>query len=89
LDIHPDVAGVNRDRERLGWRNARVELAIDEQTPDVPEGHPADEIGHVDTPVSQGAALAIRLGYLRFEGDDALEAWHEFPHDFLHYRGIH
>ena len=29
LHVHPYVAGVHRNRERLGWRQPRAELAVD------------------------------------------------------------
>ena len=74
LHVDPDVAGVHRQRERLGGRQARVELVVDEQAPDVAEGHPADEVVDVDAAVAQGAALLVGLGDLGLEGDDALEA---------------
>ena len=73
LHVDPDVAGVHRDRERLGRRQPGVELAVHQQAPDVAEGHPADEVLDVDPPVAQRAAFLVRLGDLGLEGDDALQ----------------
>ena len=74
LHVDPDVAGVHRQRERLGRRQAGVELVVDEQAPDVAERDPADEVLDVDAAVAQRAAFLVRLGDLGLEGDDALEA---------------
>ena len=51
-----------------------LNLAVDEQAPDVAEAHPADEVFDVDAAVTQGAALAVGFGDLGLEGDDAFEA---------------
>ena len=64
LHVDPDVAGVHRQRERLGRRQARVELVVDEQPPDLAEGHPPDEVVDVDPPVAQRATLLVGLGDL-------------------------
>ena len=64
-------------RERLGRRQARAELAVDQQAPDVPEGDLADEVLDVDAAVAQRAAFLVGLGDLGLEGDDALEAGYE------------
>ena len=40
FDVDADVAGVHRDRERLGRRQPGAEPAVDEQRPDVAERHP-------------------------------------------------
>jgi len=65
---------VHRQRERLGRRQTRVELAVDEQAPDVAERHVADEVLDVHAAVAQGAALPVGLGDLGLEGDDAFQA---------------
>ena len=83
LHVDADVAGVDRDRERLGGRQAGVELVVDEQAPDVAEGHLADEVLDVDAAVAQRAALLVGLGDLGLEGDDALESRHEVGHGVL------
>ena len=80
LHVDPDVAGVHRDRERLGRRQAGVELVVDQQAPDVAEGHVPDEVLDVDAAVAQRAAFLVRLGDLGLEGDDALEAGLEVGH---------
>jgi hypothetical protein len=74
LHVDPDVAGVHRQRERLGRRQAGVELPVDQQAPDVAEAHLPDEVLDVDAAVAERAALLVGLGDLRLEGDDALEA---------------
>src|SRR5262245_25650269 len=74
LDIDPDVARVHRDGERLGRRQARVELVVDEKSPDVAERDPADEILDVDASIAQRATLLVRLGDLGLESDHALES---------------
>ena len=65
-------------RVRLGRRQARLERAVDEQAPDLLEGHLADEVLDVDAAVAQRAALLVGLGDLGGEGDDALEAGLDF-----------
>ena len=72
LHVDPDVAGVHRDRVRLGGRQAGRELVVDQQAPHVPVGDVADEFLDVDAPVPECAALLVRLGDLRLECDDAL-----------------
>ena len=74
LHVDPDVAGVHRDRERVGRRQAGPEPAVDQQRPDVAERHPPDEILDVDAPVTQRPAVLVRLGDLGAERDVALEA---------------
>ena len=80
LDVDADVAGVDRDRERLGGRQAGVEGAVDEQAPDVAEGDVADQVLDVDAAVAQGAALLVRFGDLRLERDDSFEPGYEVGH---------
>ena len=77
LHVDPDVAGVHRDRERLGRRQARAELAVDQQRPDVAEGDLADQVLDVDAAVAQGAAVLVGFGDLGLEGDDAFQAGYE------------
>ena len=57
LHVHPHVTGVHRDGERLGGRQAGVELVVDQQSPDVAERDPADQILDVHTAVPQRTAL--------------------------------
>ncbi len=80
LHVDPHVAGVHRQRERLRGRQTGVELVVDQEPPDVPERDPPDQFVDVDPAVAQGAALPVRLGDLRLEGDDPLEAGNEFGH---------
>ena len=65
LHIDADVAGMHRDGERLGGRQARVERPIDEQAPHVAVVVRTDEVFDVDTAVAQRAAFSIGLGDLR------------------------
>jgi len=65
---------VHGDRERLGRRQARAELAVDEQSPHIAERDRADQILDIDAAVAQRAAVFVRLGDLGFEGDHAFEA---------------
>ena len=64
LHVDADVAGVHRQRERLGRRQARVELVVDEQAPDLAEADPADEVLEVDAAVAQRAAFLVGFGDL-------------------------
>ena len=80
LHVDARVAGADRERVRLGGRQAGLERAVDEQAPDLLEGHLADELLDVDAAVAQRAALAVGLGDLGGEGDDALEAGLDFAH---------
>ena len=59
---------------RLGGGEAGLELAVDEQPPDVLERHGAHELLDVDAAVAQGAARLVGLGDLRRERDYALES---------------
>jgi len=57
----------------LGGREPGVQPAVDEQAPDLRVGDPAHEVLDVDAAVAQGAAVAVGLGDLGRERDDALE----------------
>ena len=74
LHVDARVAGADGQRVRLGGRQAGLERAVDEQAPDLLEGHRADEVLDVDAAVAQRAALLVGLGDLGREGDDAFEA---------------
>ena len=87
LNVHANITGMNRYREWFRRRYPRVELTVNQQTPDIAEGHPANEVGDINTAVPQGAALAIGLGNLCLEGDDTLQARDELSHFFLLNRG--
>ncbi len=58
---------------RLGLRHAGLEALVHEQSPDLLVRHPADQLLDVDASVAEGSALAVRLGDLGLDGDDALE----------------
>ena len=49
------------------------EGTVDEQTPDVLERHPADQILDVDAAIAQCRALLVRFGDLGVEGNDTFE----------------
>ena len=74
LDVDADVAAVDRQRERLGGRQAVAELAVDQQRPHVAERDVlVDQILDVDAAVAQRAAVLVGFGDLGGEGDDAFE----------------
>ncbi len=83
LHVHPDVAGVHRQRERFGGGQAGVELVVHQQPPHVAEAHPADEILDVDPPVAQRAPGPVGLGDLCLEGEHSFKPWHELGHHTL------
>ncbi|OPZ52618.1 MAG: hypothetical protein BWY91_02244 [bacterium ADurb.BinA028] len=73
LHVDADVAGVDRQRERLGGRQARLERAVDKQPPYLAERHLVDEVFDVDPAVAQGAAFLVGFGDLGLAGDDPLQ----------------
>ena len=58
---------------RLGLRHHRVEVVVDEESPDALVRIAADELLDVDAPVPEHAAFAIGLRDLGLDRDDALE----------------
>ena len=75
LHVDARVAGADRQRVRLGRRQARARSAPSTSRPQTcSNGHRADEVLDVDAAVAQRAALLVGLGDLGGEGDDALEA---------------
>ena len=74
LEVDARVAGAHRERVRLRGRQAGLEGAVDQQAPDLLEGHLADQVLDVDAAVAERAALLVGLGDLGREGDYALEA---------------
>ena len=80
--LHVDARVARADGQRVrtaGGRPGR-EASVDEQAPDLLEGHAADELLDVDAAVAQRAALPVGLGDLGGEGDDALQAGLDFGH---------
>ena len=73
LDVDPHVTAVHRDRERLGGRQPRPEATVDEQGPDVAEGHTPGQLLDVHAAVAQCPAVAVRLGDPRAERDVPLQ----------------
>ena len=59
---------------RFGRRQARFEVAVHEQAPDLLVGDVADEFFDVDAAVAQRATLFVGLCDLGRECDDAFEA---------------
>src|SRR5438270_790442 len=90
-DFTPGLAGVvafeteiaepDREGGSLRYRGVDIEDLVGrvpfEQSPHLLERDPADEVLDVDTAVAKRAPLAVRLGDLRLEGDDACEAGRE------------
>ena len=73
LQVGRAVAGqIPARRKRLRRRQAGLGRLVDEQAPDLLERHVADELLDVDAAVAKRAALAVRLGDLRLDRDDAL-----------------
>jgi len=64
----------------IGSGQPGLERPVDEQAPHLLERDLAHELFDVDAAVAELSALAIRLGDLRFEGDDSCEAWAELVH---------
>ena len=62
------------EMDRLGRRERRVDVLVDEQAPDVLERVLADELLDVDPAIPERAAVPVRLGDLRLERDHSLEA---------------
>ena len=73
LEIGRRVAGEARRLVRLGLGHHRVEVVVDEQAPDPLVRVPADELLDVDAPIAEDAALAVGLGDLGLDRDDAFE----------------
>ncbi len=66
--------------ELLGGRQAGLRRLVDEQAPHALEGDGADELLDVDAAVAERAALAVGLGDLRLDRDDAFEPRLEVAH---------
>ena len=80
LHVGADVTGVDGDVVGLGRRQAGGVGAVDEEAPDVLEGHAADEVLDVDAAVAQRGALLVGLGDLGLERDDTFEAVLDLGH---------
>ncbi len=84
LHVDTHVAAVNRQRERLSGRQPVAELSVHQQSPGVAEGDvSAHQVFDVDTAVTQGAAVFVRLGNLGGECDHTLEACDEILRDLV------
>jgi hypothetical protein len=57
----------------LGRRKAGQQPAVDQEPPDLLEGHPTDELFDIDASISQRAAGSVGLGDLGGKRHDALE----------------
>ena len=80
LEVGGRVPGQAAALVGLGGRQPRLEALVDEQAPDLLEAVRADELLDVDAAVAERAALAVGLGDLGLEGDDALEPGLEVVH---------
>ena len=75
LQIGTRVAGADGQELVAGRGEPGVGIAVDEQAPDALERDAARQLAEVDAAVAQRAPVAIGLGDLGGEGDDAFEAW--------------
>ena len=80
LEVGGRVAREPRGLVGLGAGHAGIEVVVDEQPPDVLVRVRPDELLDVDAAVAQGAALAVGLGDLGLDGDDAFETRLEVAH---------
>ena len=74
LSVRGSVAREGRRLVRIGLRHARLEALVDEEPPHLLVRDVPDELLDVDAPVAESATLAIRLGDLRLDRDDAFES---------------
>ena len=74
LQVDARVPRANRERVRLGRREAGLVAAVHQEAPDLLERNVPDEVLDVDAAVTEGAALLVRLGDFGLEGNHALEA---------------
>jgi hypothetical protein len=77
LQVGRRPARQTRGLVRLRVRHLRVEVVVDQEPPDVLVRVVADELLDVDAAVAERATLAVGLGDLGLDGDDALEAGSE------------
>ena len=84
LNVHARVTGADTQRVLLGRLQTGLEVAVDEEAPDLLVGDRADEVFNVDAAVAERAALLVGLGDLGGEGDDVIitvdPAGHEPPY---------
>ena len=80
LEVGRRVPGQRRRLVRLRVGHRRVDVVVDQQAPDLLVRNLADELLDVDAAVAERAALAVRLGDLRLDGDDPLEPRLEIVH---------
>ena len=80
LQVGRRVAGQPRGLVRLGIGHLDAQVVVDEKTPDVLVWDVADELLDVDAAVAELPALAVGLGDLRLDGDDAFEPRLELVH---------
>ncbi len=86
LCVRRRVAREGRGLVRVRLRHARLEALVDEEPPHLLVGDVPDELLDVDAPVAERTTLAIRLGDLRLDRDDAFESRLEVR-DFAHPAG--
>jgi hypothetical protein len=80
LEVGRRVAGQALRLVRLGIGHPRLEVLVDEQSPDLLVRHLADELLDVDAPVPERTALAVGLRNLGLDRHDAFEAGLELVH---------
>src|SRR5207237_9172653 len=64
----------------LGPRHPRLETLVHQQTPDLLERIPTDQLLDVDAAIPQRPTLLVGLGDRRLERDDALETGPDLAH---------
>src|SRR5215218_3034482 len=80
LEVGGRVPGEALGLAGLGIAHPGLEAVVHEEAPDLLVVVRADELLDVDAAVAERAALAVGLGDLGLEGDDALESWPELVH---------
>ena len=86
MAVHPHVTGAERELLGAGRGQAGVDGVVDQQPPDMPEGHVADEFLDVHASVAERAAFLIGLGDLGLERNHAFETRLEVGHQALSFQ---
>jgi hypothetical protein len=85
LDVDPHIAGVDRQRKRLGRRQAATEFAVDQQRPHIAEVDPfAHQILDVNAAVAQCATVLVGFGDLGGECHDTFQTWDKIFRNHSH-----
>ena len=80
LEVGRSVAAQEPRLVPFGIGHPGFEALVDEEAPDLLVGDVADEILDVDAAIAERPALAVGLGDLGLDGDDAFEARLEVAH---------